>query len=111
LHSKAGSTDVIEVHGVLPTREELEYECFPEEYRGLVLYGDTAPKYHDAERLVKNLEFGNSAFVIVGTSFYTGISEWLHHVAAQRAADIYVINDSASVKVPELCEWLKREYV
>lgn len=75
LHTKAGSKKVIEVHGVLPSREELKEELFPLTYDGIVLYGDLAPKYDDAIRLVKSLEYENSYFVIVGTSFYTGISE------------------------------------
>ena len=36
LHTKAGSKEVVEVHGVLPTREQLEAECFPAEYRQLL---------------------------------------------------------------------------
>lgn len=111
LHTKAGSKNVIEVHGVLPTREELEYEYFPEEYKNIVLYGDMAPKYHDAMRLVGSLEFGESAFVIVGTSFYTGISDVLLHIARSRAADVIIINDNAATKVPEACEFLKNEYL
>ena len=32
LHTKAGSSDVVEVHGVLPTREQLEDKYFPAEH-------------------------------------------------------------------------------
>lgn len=60
LHTKAGSKNVVEVHGVLPTREELERKSFPAEYDGIVLYGDLAPKYYLAEKMVKSLEYGNS---------------------------------------------------
>ena len=111
LHTKAGSDNVIEVHGVLPTREELEYEYFPAEYRDIVLYGDHAPKYSDAIRLVEGLKFGESAFVVVGTSFYTSISEVLLCIARQRAADVIVINDNAATKVPEVCKWLREDYL
>ena len=111
LHIKAGSKHVIEVHGVLPSREELDYAYFPEEYRDIVLYGDAAPKYQDAIRLVRNLEFGNSAFVIVGTSFYTGINDVLLHTARTRAADVFIINDDAATKVPEMCRYLRNEYL
>lgn len=110
LHTKAGSDNVIEVHGVLPTREELEYEYFPEEYRGIVLYGDMAPKYHDAIKLVKSLKFGESVFVVVGVSFYTAISDTLLDYARQRGAEVIIINDNAATRVPELCEILKRDY-
>ena len=108
LHHKAGSNDVIEVHGVLPTREQLEEENFPMEYDGIVLYGDLAPKYEDAIRLVKRLEYNNSYFVIIGTSFYTGISEKLYRLAKQRHAKIIIINDNATTRVPEICNMLKR---
>lgn len=40
LHTKAGGKNVIEVHGVLPSREVLEEEDFPLTYDGIVLYGD-----------------------------------------------------------------------
>lgn len=106
LHSKAGSESVIEVHGKLPTREEIKKEDFPLTYNGIVLYGDLAPEYVTAERLVKSLEYANSFFVIVGTSFYTSISERLKHLATQRHAKIVIINEKASERVPEICERL-----
>ena len=109
LHTKAGSKNVIEVHGVLPTREELEDEYFPEEYRGIVLYGDMAPKYYDAQELVKSLKLGESVFIVVGVSFYTAISDILVDTARHRGAEVIIINDNAATKVPELCEILKRE--
>lgn len=40
LHTKAGSSNVIEIHGTLPTREMLEEYDFPLTYDGIVLYGD-----------------------------------------------------------------------
>lgn len=104
LHTKAGSKNVIEVHGVLPTREELEDEFFPLTYAGIVLYGDLAPKYDDAIKMVKALEYDNSYFIIVGTSFYTGISEQLYRIAKQRRAKIEVINEDASRRVPIVCK-------
>ena len=108
LHTRAGSENVIEVHGVLPTREQLEEEHFPAEYRGIVLYGDMAPEYSTAFNMVKKLEYGNSYFVIVGTSFYTGISAELKRLAEQRNAKILLINSDAATRVPVLCEQLKK---
>ena len=110
LHTKAGSKDVVEVHGVLPTREQLEDEYFPAEYRGIVLYGDMAPEYERAMKRVRNLECGTSYFVIIGTSFYTGISEQLRKIARQRRANIIIINDNASERVPHVCELLKKKF-
>lgn len=104
LHTKAGSKNVIEVHGVLPTRKELEEELFPLTYDGIVLYGDLAPKYDDAIKMVKQLEYDNSYFIIVGISFYTGISEQLYRIAKQRRAKMEIINDDASQRVPAICK-------
>ena len=110
LHTKAGSKNVIEVHGVLPTREQLEEKKFPFEYRGIVLYGDLAPRYSDAARLVEALEPDNSVFVIVGTSFYTGISNQLQLSARLSGAEVILINDNAATRVPALCKELKKKY-
>ncbi len=107
LHRKAGSENVIEVHGVLPTREQLEEPDFPLTYTGIVLYEDIAPKYQDAIKLVNSLEYNNSFFVIVGTSFYTDISVLLQNLARKRRAKIVVINDNASERVPVVCNNLK----
>ena len=110
LHTRAGSSDVIEVHGVLPTRDELNEVDFPFTYRGIVLYGDMAPRYADAADLVEKLEPGNSVFVIVGTSFYTGISCQLRLIAELAGAEVVVINDNASTKVPLLCHQLRERF-
>lgn len=107
LHTKAGSNNVIEVHGVLPTREELEKKNFAKEYRGIVLYDDPAPKYSYAQNMVWTLDSGNSVFVIVGTSFYTGISSMLRYIAYASGAKVLVINSDAATRVPELCNFLK----
>jgi NAD-dependent deacetylase len=110
LHTKAGSKDVIEIHGVLPTKEQLNEKNFPFEYRGIVLYDDIAPRYKDATELVECLELDNSVFVIVGVSFYTEISKMLHLAAKIAGAEIIIINDNASVKVPALCKELKKRF-
>lgn len=107
LHTKAGSNNVTEVHGVLPTRDELEKENFAKEYRGIVLYDDHAPKYSYAQNMVWTLDSGNSVFVIVGTSFYTGISSILRYIAYVAGAKVLVINSDASTRVPALCDFLK----
>ena len=69
-----------------------------------------APEYERAMKMVRNLEYGNSYFVIVGTSFYTGISEQLRRIARQRRAHIIIINDNASERVPHLCDMLMRKF-
>jgi len=75
-----------------------------DEYDKLILYDDHAPMYEEAINLVKSLEYNNSFFVIVGTSFYTGISQTLEKIAKQRRASIVVINDNATKRVPVICK-------
>lgn len=108
LHTKAGSKNVIEMHGVLPTREELEDPEFVLHYDKLVLYGDIAPEYERAAKLVKSLEYENSFFIVVGTSFYTGISTKLLRLAKQRHSKIEIINDNAVERVPLICKNLSK---
>ena len=111
LHTKAGSNHVIEIHGKLPTKEQLEEESFPITYGDLILYGDLAPKYEEAIKLVKNLEYEKSYFIVVGTSFYTSISDILMQLAKNRHAHIVVVNEEASKRVPFLCQNLKRFFL
>ena len=110
LHTRAGSKQVIDVHGALPTTEQLEAPDFVSTYQGLVLYDDFAPKYDDAIKLVKSLEYGKSHFVIVGTSFYTSISLKLLKLAKQKKASVIVIDDHAATRVPVICNNLKHIY-
>ena len=110
LHTKAGSKQVIEVHGEFPTKEQLEAPDFASTYRGIVLYDDVAPRYDDAVKLVKSLEYGNSHFVIVGTSFYTGISQKLLKLAKQRKATVIVIDENAVDRIPVICNNLRHIY-
>lgn len=110
LHTRAGSKQVIDVHGELPTTEQLEVPDFVSTYQGIILYDDIAPKYDDAMKLVKSLEYGKSHFVIVGTSFYTSISLKLLKLAKQKKASIIVIDDNAATRDPVICNNLKHIY-
>ena len=110
LHTKAGSEHVIEVHGVFPTREELEAPDFVSAYCGMILYDDVAPKYTEAVKLVESLKYGNSHFIIVGTSFATTISQKLLKLAKQRKAGIIVIDENAADRVPVICNNMRHIY-
>jgi len=44
--------------------------------------------------------------VIIGTSFFTGFAEHFHQIAKKRNLNIYIINDNATKKVPELLQSL-----
>ena len=94
LHQKAGSNWVINLHGSLPDQ--------------LILYGDKAPAYTEAIRLVKRLMFGNSYFLIIGVSGFTAISGQLEKIAKQRRAKIIKINDKAGIKVPEFLNRIRK---
>lgn len=105
LHQKAGSENAISIHGRLPEPHELYADNF-NELTGLpVLYGDNAPEYERAIDKVNELREGDK-FIIAGVSFYTMISEQLKYIATCREAEVIIINDSATIKVPKICELL-----
>lgn len=106
LHTRAGSHDVLEVHGVLPTDMELNDPHFAYRYRGIVLYDDMAPRYATAYDMVCELTPYDSYFVIVGTSFYTSISCQLRSAAQMRGSKVLVINHDAEKLVPQVCQSL-----
>lgn len=88
LHIKAGTQDILEVHGTLPTP---------------VLYGDPAPKYGDAQEWVHYLN-QYDIFLIVGISFYTNISVQLKEIAEKHKVQVSIINDNAEIKVRQFLE-------
>ncbi len=108
LHEKAGTKNVIAIHGRMPTWEEIENEDLRYKTGIPVLYGDSAPLYSDAYDIMLDLDLHQSYVVIVGTSFYTGISEELYQTAERYATRVWIINSNASVRVPEVCEEIKR---
>ena len=75
LHRKAKTTDLIELHGRLPNDNELNADNLNRLMNIPVLYGDPAPEYQHAYSLIRKLKYSNSFLVIVGTSFYTHVSE------------------------------------
>lgn len=91
LHQKAGSRHVLEIHGRLPD---------------IVLYGDPAPCYETANNWVFQLR-KEDVFLIVGTSFYTGISEALKYWAERQGAMVYVINTQAETLARSTLETCK----
>lgn len=105
LHQKVGSENVISIHGRLPEPHELYADNFNELTGIPVLYGDDAPEYETAIDKVNGLREGDK-FIIVGVSFYTIISEQLRYIASCREADIIILNECATVEVPEICKRL-----
>lgn len=107
LHEKAGTKNVLAIHGRMPTWEEIENEDLRYKTGIPVLYGDSAPLYNKAYNIMLDLDLHQSYVVIVGTSFYTGISEELYQIAEKYATRVWIINSNASIRVPEVCEEIK----
>ena len=109
LHQKAGSKNVLAIHGDIPTKEEVNSFWYPFIPKGKpVLYGDMAPRYYKAFHMIRSLKKGDY-FVIVGTSFHTNISRDIKRMAEKRGATVIEINENASTEVPKVCETLKQE--
>ena len=108
LHEKAGTKNVLAIHGRMPTWEEIENEDLRYKSGIPVLYGDAAPLYSDAYDIMLDLDLHQSYVVIVGTSFYTGISEELYQIAERYATRVWIINSNASIEVLNVCEEIKR---
>lgn len=92
---------ILPIHGRLPTEEELPY-C-DELAEAPVLYGDIAPNYSKAYRMVKKLQLGDT-FLIIGVSDYTNIYTQLRIIALGQHASVVEINDNAEVKVREFLQ-------
>lgn len=108
LHEKAGTKNVIAIHGRMPTWKEIENEDLRYKTGIPVLYGDNAPLYQRAYDLMLDLDFRQSYVVIVGTSFYTGISSDLCQIAERYATRTWIINNNATEKVPAVCNEIKQ---
>lgn len=90
LHNRAGSKNVIEVHGNV-------------ENNNVVLYGDAAPKYTEALDIIDRM-CKNDILLIVGTSFYTSISSQIKCTAESNQTKVVIINDDAEHQVRKFLE-------
>ena len=90
LHMRAGSKNILEVHGSL--REN-----------NVVLYGDSAPLYTEALDWVDRL--GNKdTILIIGTSFYTAFSSQVKRTADMNDVNTVMINADAEYEVRKYLE-------
>ncbi|HHU28344.1 TPA: transcriptional regulator [bacterium] len=112
LHKKAGSEDLIEIHGNLENvfcpkckkvfdfnvvRKSIKCEnCNIVLETNVVLYGDSIPRYEEAVKLISTAD----ELLVVGTSFYTSTSSNMVHIAKLAGAKVTVINEKAEEKVP-----------
>ena len=72
-------------------------------YNKPVLYGDSAPLYSEAIRMVESLEYG-SYFIVIGCSYHTSISVLLRDIAKSKGAHIIEIQEDAASNVRLLLE-------
>lgn len=92
LHRRAGTKEdrLLEIHGNL----------FKD---NVVLYGDTASEYQTAFDWIDRMN-EDDILLIVGTSFYTGISTDIYSMAKMHNATVVVLNDDAEFEVPLFVE-------
>lgn len=112
LHLRAGSKQLVEIHGnlehVICTKCKKEFEfqqaeksIYCSSCNGLlrpdiVLYGEMIPKYLDAIELIESAE----ELLVVGTSFYTSTATELVSRAKWIGAKVKIINENAETEVP-----------
>jgi NAD-dependent deacetylase len=113
LHRRAGSKQLIEIHGNMETvfcmncGEEYDFGYTRESLHckdcngllkpNVVLYGEMIPKYHEAMNLIGSAD----ELLVVGTSFYTSTSTDLVGRARWDGVRVKVINSNAEIEVPE----------
>lgn len=95
LHRRAGTKNLIEVHGSLRDNN-------------VVLYGDTAPMYSKALDWIYRLN-KDDVLLIIGTSFYTSFSADVKNTSELTGSEVIVINDDAEHKVRQVLEAKKNK--
>jgi len=111
LHKKAGSEEVIEIHGNLEyvscPKCDLQhsYEVIKESIHckkcnellqpNVVLYGDSLPFYLEAIDLVGSAD----ELLVIGTSFYTSTASEMVYRAQRAGIKVTIINERAEEKV------------
>ena len=101
LHEMAGTTNIIKLHGRLPTEEEWSY-C-DKLYNTPVLYEDPAPMYQKGYDWIWLMEKGD-IFLVIGASTYTIVSSQMRICALGTGAEVVEIQDNAGTKVREFLE-------
>lgn len=103
LHEKAGTIDIIKLHGRLPNDEEMIAPHLLKETP--VLYEDKAPKYQIAFDKMNELSTGD-IFLVIGASDYTTIACNLKLSAIIHGAEIIEIQENAKINVRKELERL-----
>lgn len=105
LHQKAGSKDVLEIHGSLPTKEELPI-C-DTLYNKPVLYEDAAPMYRVAHKKLSMMHPGD-LLLTIGVSGYTQIASDLQNAAQFSGMHCITINRDAVTLVRKVLKALDK---
>lgn len=116
LHRKAGTKNLIEIHGNLEwviCPECLKKEPFSIIYKeiscpkchrifetNVVLYGDELKELPKAIQLVETADL----LLVIGTSFYTSTAGYIVDYARSIGCQVEIINDSSEKKVPQFLE-------
>lgn len=119
LHKKAGSKDVLEIHGNLETvfcnqcSSEFDFDviynsiycknCKSLLNPNVVLYGDMIPNYFNAIDIIGSANI----LLVVGTSFYTSTAGDLVYRAKNAGIKVEIINERAEELVPKFLEGKK----
>lgn len=121
LHRRAGTTDLIEIHGGMEAVdcsrcggtypfEQAREGVYCPGCGGLldtrvVLYGDGIPRLEEALGRVE----GPGTLLVVGTSFYTSTASYVVDHARGCGRRIVMVNRDAEAEVPRLLDQMKRE--
>lgn len=113
LHKRAGSKQVVEVHGSLDyvfctkCKERFDFSCIKDSLHcskcsgllkpDVVLYGEMIPKYYEAIDLIGSAD----ELLVVGTSFYTSTSSIMVGAAERAGIKVMTINKDAETEVPK----------
>lgn len=96
LHEKAGSTQIIKIHGELPEDDEIGHCDLL--YGKPALYGDLVDYYANAYKLVDTLGNGD-ILLVIGASTHTTVSNYIRDNARNNGAEVVEINEEASDNV------------
>jgi NAD-dependent deacetylase len=112
LHKRAGSKNVIEIHGnfeyIYCSNCNIKYDfdiaktkifcdcCGKVLQPNVVLYEDDIPLIYEAIDLVRAAK----KLLVIGTSFYTSTANTLVYVAEEAGIKVNVINNEAEIEVP-----------
>ena len=118
LHNKAGSENVLEIHGNLTyvycpkCKKEYEFntvydsiycsDCNEILEPNVVLYEDMIPGYMEAMDIVDAAD----VLLVIGTSFYTSTASFMTQRAEMQGIKVEIINENAKELVPKYLEKL-----